>query len=408
MLFQRFLISVNVLFFCASAMTEDAHWEKKILTTDFVSEGACLADIDGDGSIDLVSGSSWWQGPAFSNRFRYRAGQRFEPKGYSDHFFSFSLDVNGDDRQDIIRIGFPGQNAVAYLNPLDPRETLRWESFVLADEVANESPVLVDLIDGGLPELVCSRSGAFGYYQANLSDPIQTWTWYPVSDGNVTHHPFGHGLGVGDIDGDGKLDVIDPTRWWRQPNDSGDQATWSVETWALESYGSGGAQILVHDVNGDGLNDLVTSHHAHGYGLSWFAQKKTQGNQRRFLRNTILGDKATDNPFGVVFSQLHALNLADINGDGFQDVITGKRWWAHGGNDPGGNDDPVVFWFSGAPDEKGEFLFEPNKVDDDSGVGTEVVVGDLDNDGRPDIVSSNKRGIAIHLQRIGGPNSIDE
>ena len=36
----------------------------------------------------------------------------------------------------------------------------------------------------------------------------------------------------------------------------------------------GGAEMAVYDVNGDGLNDVVTSLQAHGWGLSWFEQKK--------------------------------------------------------------------------------------------------------------------------------------
>ncbi len=380
------------------------HWKKQTLTSDFVSEGASVADFDRDGNVDLASGPHWWRGPEFTERFEYREGQPFDPRGYSDHFFSFTADVDQDGDVDVISVGFPGKEAIAYLNPGEPTKSTRWESRIIADQVSNESPAMIDLIAGGLPELVCSRDGRFGYYQAG-EDGTKPWRWHGISEDNVTAIPFGHGLGIGDVDGDGRLDILDPTRWWKQPLDVESEQNWDVSTWALEPYGSGGAQILVHDVDGDGHNDIITSHSAHGYGLSWFAQKVGDDNQRRFIRNQILGESSIDNPFGVVFSQLHALALADIDQDGFQDIVTGKRWWAHGGHDPGGNQAAVLYWFSGSPDNNHVFTFEPSMVDDDSGVGTEVDVIDLNNDGRVDIISSNKKGVTIHLQTGPEPSN---
>ena len=87
-----------------------------------------------------------------------------------------------------------------------------------------------------------------------------------------------------------------------------------------------------------------------------------------------------------------------MDGDGLKDIVTGKRFWAHGPTgDPEPNAAPVLYWFKlvrGA-DKSVDWL--PFQIDNDSGIGTQVVAADANGDGLPDIVVGNKKGTFVHL-----------
>jgi hypothetical protein len=153
----------------------------------------------------------------------------------------------------------------------------------------------------------------------------------------------------------------------------------------------------VYDVDGDGDQDVITSLVAHGYGLSWFEQIKKADGEIDFVDHAILPATAEGTLDGVQFSQAHAVHVVDVNGDGLKDVITGKRFWAHG---PKGDPDPggpaLLYWFElvreGGKTGADAVKYVPHKIDDASGVGTQFAVGDLNADGRIDIVIGNKKG----------------
>jgi hypothetical protein len=155
----------------------------------------------------------------------------------------------------------------------------------------------------------------------------------------------------------------------------------------------------VYDVNGDGLNDVVTSLQAHGWGLSWFEQKKSPEGSRSFVEHQIMGDFSTKNAGGVTFSELHGATYADIDGDGVPDFITGKRFWSHLDTflDPDPHGAPVMYVYRTVrnPKAPGGAEFVPELIHNRSGVGSHVAVADLDKDGAPEIITSTKRGTFI-------------
>ncbi|MEM9015626.1 MAG: PVC-type heme-binding CxxCH protein, partial [Verrucomicrobiota bacterium] len=391
--FPALAAGMTLLLLPESGNTEEP-WETRSLLGDFYSEDASAGDLDGDEKIDLVYGPFWWQGPDFENRHRFAPGEPFDGyAGYSDNFFNFVHDIDGDDDNDIIVFGFPGQEVRLYLNPgnKEAAGSADWEMHQIVDQLAHESPHFIDLVPGGLPEIVGSRETRYGFYAAG-DDPTQPWTWHPVSAEKRAAPKFGHGFGVGDVDGDGLDDIIERSYLYLQPEDP-INGRWKEHKWASLPYGGGGAQILVDDVDGDGDADLITSLNAHAWGIAWFEQF----GPGKFKRHDIIGESSTENPYGVAFSQPHAMALADMDGDGRNDFITGKRYMAHRGKDPGGLQDPVVYWFRNVESANG-IEFVPHFVDDNSGVGVGLTITDLNADGALDIISGNKRGLSIHLR----------
>ena len=368
-------------------------FEKTALSDVFYAEGATYGDLNGDGVMDLIAGPFWYEGPAYETVHEFYAPKPFDPKGYSDNFFSFVYDFNQDGRSDILVIGFPGQTATWYANP-GPSGG-HWTAHVVFDTVDNESPAWTDLTGDGRPEIVCIANGRYGYVEPDWSDPSQPWTFHPITpDGGWQR--FTHGLGVGDVNGDGRMDLLERDGWWEQPATLDGDPVWTQHTAPFSERG--GAQMYAYDVDGDGDNDVITSLYAHGYGLAWFEHVATEGGIA-FVRHVIMNEQPEDNRYGVAFAELHALDLIDVDGDGLKDIVTGKRWWSHGAEgDPDVNPKPYLYWFRLVRSAEG-VDFVPHLIDDDTGIGVQVVAGDINGDQHPDVVVSNKRGTAVLLQQ---------
>ncbi len=366
-------------------------FHKLHLTPVFYSEGAHFGDFNRDGAMDVVSGPFWYAGPDFKQAHEYYEPRPYDKKGYSDNFFAFTDDINDDGWTDILIVGFPGKQAYWFENPQG--ESGHWPRHEAFDIVDNESPTFVDLTGDGKKELVFHTRGQFGWAGPDASDPTKPWEFHRISPAG-DYQRFTHGLGVGDVNGDGRRDILEKSGWFEQPaNAAASDALWTRHDFAFS--GPGGAQMYAYDFDGDGDNDVLTSLWAHGYGLAWYENTR-RGGQIEFKRHLIMGETPAENRYGLAFSQLHAVDLIDMDGDGLLDIVTGKRHWAHGGKDPGGDQPAVLYWFQTVRTEDG-VDFVPHQIDSDSGVGTQVVCGDVTGDGLADVVVGNKLGTFLHI-----------
>jgi hypothetical protein len=367
----------------------DITWKKIVVDKKFRSEGVAIADVNKDGKMDVLTGEWWFEAPDWKpHAIRKNAKEDYaegDKNVYCNSFCCWVEDFNGDGWPDLLCVGFPGKPCHWYENPQGRDEP--WKEHLVADSACNETPQYADLFGNGKRVLIMGYRDKQMVWLAPGKDPTQPWEIHPISDPSkpaAGSGHFTHGLGVGDLNGDGRADVLVADGWYEQP-EKGAAATgpWTFHPAKLSDPC---ADMYAYDMDGDGKADVISSS-AHEYGI-WWHQQRADGT---FLKQNL---------FPKLVAQTHALHFVDINGDGLKDLVTGKRWWAHG---PKGDVDPaspaMVYWFEAKRNKDGVTTFTPHEIDNDSGVGTQFTVADFNGDGLPDVIVSNKKGTYILLQQ---------
>ncbi len=393
----RFLM-LGCLLAASDLAAADPHtllsFARQQLTDQYYSEGAAVGDLNNDGHMDVIYGPLWFAGPEFKQAHEIAAVVPQNRDGYADRFFHWVYDFDNDGHRDILTVGFPGTPAFVYQNPGPQGHAQHWPKHQVFDWVSNESPQFVNLVGDQRPELVCTRDGFFGYATFDPANPLGSWDFHRISP-QVASQRFGHGLGVGDINGDGRQDVIAQNGWYEQPAQLSDTAGWEFHEYPFSR--PGGADMFAYDVDGDGDHDVITSINAHSYGLAWFEQIQTDG-QIDFRPHTIMGETAKDSPYGVLFTEPHGVQLVDIDGDGLKDICTGKTYWSHHRQSPLWDAGAVVYWFQLKRGKDG-VDWVPHQADDQSGIGRGLVVADVNGDDWPDIVAGGMKGCHVLRQQ---------
>jgi hypothetical protein len=349
------------------------------------NEGLALGDIDGDGKLDITAGEYWYAAPDF----KPQPLRRIAPFGidYMQNSSEHLHDMDGDGDLDVVTIAFTEPNLMWYENPgAGNYGPDGWKAHVLVDtEIkANEAAYLHDIDGDGVPEWIVNS-----WIPTN---PMHIYRLVRGEDGLVRAEKHvvaesgnGHGIGFGDINGDGLQDIVFGNGWYECPADGPFSGPWTLRSDFVLPHAS--CPMLVLDLDGDGRNDILWGD-GHNYGLYWHEQLEPQPDGTTTWRQHLIDKR---------FSQAHCLAWADLDNDGRPELITGKRYYAHSGKDPGANDNITVQYYKWFPETKtwSKHLISDAPAGEGPGIGLQIRVADLDGNGWLDIAVPGKSGTHI-------------
>jgi hypothetical protein len=409
------LLSLAALVFTSSvALAADPviTWKKVVLDPRFRSEGVAAFDVNNDGKKDVANGEYWYEAPNWTpHEMQPPKDHGTGEKSYSRSFCCWAEDLNGDGFLDLIVIDFPGEPCYWMENPKG--KDGHWKKHLIWHSACNETPQYADLLGTGKKVLIMGfqpegkqTEGQMAYFTPDPKDPYAKWIMHPISEPSTPPEmkdgkpvprtgkeipgtqKFSHGLGVGDMNKDGKLDVICTGGWWEQPAKADGVTPW---TFHPERFGEACADMFAVDLENTGTPGVLSTS-AHKFGVWYQRPFKKDPKKPEYSWETIT-------LFGRLASETHAAHFVDIDGDGLKDLVTGKRYWSHGRSEPGHDWDACTYWLKAKKEKDGIITFTPHLIDADCGVGTQFAVEDVNGDGLLDIVVSNKKGVRVLYQQ---------
>lgn len=391
------LLAVLVLAFgLSAARAGEPKWKKHDINPKSIFESGGVLDADGDGKLDIVSGDTWYRGPDFKESFKVRDVSRVGT--YTNCFSNLPLDVNGDGKTDFVTCSYFLKSVGWVENPGEKGKPWAYHEIDVPGNI--ECAVLVDVDGDGDLDVLPNSVNTVVWYSLEKAGPTPEWKRHDF--GAQSTQANGHGVGTGDANGDGRLDLLTPKGWFEAP-EKGSEASW---TWHPEwNLGATGIQILARDVDGDNLPDVIYGA-GHGRGLHWMKQQKGANGERSWSAPMVIDPTVTS---------VHTLLWADLDGDGKkQELITGKRVYAHEVEE-GDVEASQIAWYDydkgskswkkhsiyqgqpakDAPKEAAKRDAQKDFPEGTAGTGLEMTAIDIDGDGDIDLVCPGKSGVYL-------------
>lgn len=376
---KKYIHIYSCIFFCNILLVSNGFsqvkFHKQMIAAESF-ESVNVFDVNNDGKPDIVSGAYWYEGPDFITRHFIGNVERVGNGGYWNDFATIPIDVNGDGRMDFISGDWFSKCIWWRENPGNDSE---WKLHLI-DSTGNVETIRSwDVDHDGSMEIVPNNPGQpLKFYKLVKNQHGKSNGKFLKVDVFPTQE---HGLGFGDINGDGRGDFVISQGWLEAPQDP------LKGKWVLHkefNLGTASVPVLVGDVNGDGKMDLIAGQ-AHSYGLDWYEQKIDHSGNRSWIKHPI-------DPFT---SQYHTMEWADIDNDGKMELITGKRYRAHNGGDPGSNDLPGLYYFKWNGESFTKNVISYGPLGEGKGAGLFFSIADLHNTGRKDIIVAGKDGLWV-------------
>ncbi|MCC7009640.1 MAG: VCBS repeat-containing protein [Acidobacteria bacterium] len=386
------------------------NWRAVRLDPHYYAWSAAVADFNKDGNQDVVAGAYAYFGPNFAIQRQVYTPHSFNPTAEYPQpaMVNLAYDFTGDGWPDVLSMSGNAGNGIGnlYVNPQN--QSRLWPHYITIQPVGNEETLFKDIDGDGRPDLIHAgmntlRYSTFDSAKWDPANPTAMWTTHTISEPGPWGVNIGHGLGVGDVNGDGRADYLNAYGWWEQPAKGTPEGPWTHHPtafgrWGASQGGAGGAEICTFDVNGDGLLDAFGPMEGHGFGLAWWEQKRDANRNISFVEHIIMDNFLTKNAGDVTFTEPHAAACGDVDGDRLPDLVTGKRYMSHFGyTDPDPWGEPVIYAYRLVRNKQapGGAEFVPELVHNRSGAGSHMVIADMNKDGMNDIVVSVNIGTYV-------------
>ena len=366
------LAGVLVSFAVAPLQSGELQFRLHPINADSTFEACAVIDVNHDGKLDIVSGRFWYEAPDWKRHFVREVEKLGNPPNF-DGYSHLEMDVNRDGWIDLINVNWRSRS-IYWIEHPGPGLG-EWKKHLVAEPGAMETGRLYDIDGDGRLDVLPSGANFAAWWELLPGEPKADPQWVRH---DLPKEAAGHGIGFGDLNGDGRGDIVAPNGWLEAPVDRR-KGEW---TWHAEfSLGQASIPVIVADVDDDGDNDLIWAI-GHNYGVYWLEQARENG-QRVWKKHLI------DDTWSVGHSPL----WVDLDNNGKPEFVNGKRYRAHELRDPGALEPQVIYRYE-FDKAAGKFQrYDIQAKGGPAGIGLDPKAVDLDGDGDLDLVFPGRSGL---------------